>query len=367
MGVMSDQTSHHWRTHDGIAVAGMGVALPGAALTSADLITLLESRFDLRLRRQARAVTRRLGIETRFFSRDFASRLECPRPQDSNPQLSARAINEALAQAQITINDVRFMIGHTATPSTALPPNISQVAELLNYRGPFVELRQACTGFASALTLANGLLQAKDAGAVVIVGSEVGSPFFDPLRAAEDSGQLVNLLMMGDAAAAIVLLPAAHPAVQKKNLGSISKMFYGQDGVNKSPGLSLRAGSSNCSESSSLVFEFEHDFAAVRRHGPALFQRGLEAAELLGIKGCDVDWLVPHQANGRMHELLSVHLDIPRERIFVNADRVGNTGSAAIWLALAQLRSTLRQGQRALILGAEATKYMYGGFLYTHG
>ena len=52
--------------------------------------------------------------------------------------------------------------------------------------------------------------------------------------------------------------------------------------------------------------------------------------------------------------------------MFVNADHLGNTGSAAIWLALAELRRTLAPGASVVALGAEATKYMFGGFCYLH-
>ena len=68
-----------------------------------------------------------------------------------------------------------------------------------------------------------------------------------------------------------------------------------------------------------------------------------------------------------MAELLAPFLGIEESQVFVNADRLGNTGSAAIWLALAELRSRLGPDRRVLALGAEATKYMFGGFLYVHG
>jgi len=68
-----------------------------------------------------------------------------------------------------------------------------------------------------------------------------------------------------------------------------------------------------------------------------------------------------------MAELLAPFLGIDESRVFVNADSLGNTGSAAIWLALAELRSRLDPDSRVLALGAEATKYMFGGFLYVHG
>jgi 3-oxoacyl-[acyl-carrier-protein] synthase III len=68
-----------------------------------------------------------------------------------------------------------------------------------------------------------------------------------------------------------------------------------------------------------------------------------------------------------MAELLGEYLAIDPRRVFVNADRLGNTGSAAMWLALAELRPNLEPGARVLALGAEATKYMFGGFSYVHG
>jgi 3-oxoacyl-[acyl-carrier-protein] synthase-3 len=79
------------------------------------------------------------------------------------------------------------------------------------------------------------------------------------------------------------------------------------------------------------------------------------------------DYILPHQANGRMDAILAAPLGLPPERIVVTADRLGNTGSAAIWLALAQLRPGLKSGQTALALGAEATDFMFGGFRYHHG
>ena len=68
-----------------------------------------------------------------------------------------------------------------------------------------------------------------------------------------------------------------------------------------------------------------------------------------------------------MDSILASPLGVARERIVVTADRLGNTGSAAIWLALAQLRPALNPGQTELALGAEATDFMFGGFRYLHG
>ena len=87
-------------------------------------------------------------------------------------------------------------------------------------------------------------------------------------------------------------------------------------------------------------------------------------AHSMGVDVAGVDYVVPHQANGRMAEAFAARFPLPAERVFVNADRIGNTGSAAIWLALTALRAQARRGTTALVLGAEATKHMFGGFLY---
>jgi 3-oxoacyl-[acyl-carrier-protein] synthase-3 len=225
-----------------------------------------------------------------------------------------------------------------------------------------MELRQACTGFANALVVAQGLLSTPGTKAVAIVGSETGSVYFDPARAEVDTAQLVNLVMMGDGAAAIVLGPD-----DQEPGPYISGNFFGQVGIGRRPGFSLAAGGSDQPYVEGGAIEFDHHYAAVRDNGPELFHHGAAIARALGTGVNDVDHVIPHQANGRMAELLGPFLGTDPSRIFVNADRLGNTGSAAIWLALAELRSRLEPGETALALGAEATKYMFGGFHYVHG
>jgi len=195
-----------WQDRTPLLVLGTGAALPGEPISTEELLTAVDRRFGLSLRRPGLAIARKLGIRTRHLCRDMARRLETPRKGHRNPELAAAAVRGAISDAGLVAQDLSYLIGHTATPARLMPPNIGQVAELLDYGGPFVEFRQACTGFANALVFAQGLLRA-GAGPVAIVGSETGSVFFDPHRAAKDAGQLVNLVQMGDGAAAIILAP----------------------------------------------------------------------------------------------------------------------------------------------------------------
>jgi 3-oxoacyl-[acyl-carrier-protein] synthase-3 len=344
-----------------MAVLGMGSALPGTPIPTAALIDTVEANFGLRIRSRARAVARRLKIHTRHLCRDLHTRQEAPRPADRNAGLAARAVRAALADAGLPLDAVGYLIAHTATPGRALPPGAAAVADLLGYDGPFVELRQACTGFANALVFASGLLQQADDARVVIVGSETGSVYFDPLRMAADDAQLVNFLQRGDGAAAIVLGPARHTG------DHIRQHYFGQLGSGSGSAFELFAGGSDHADVAAQPLEFRHDFAAVQSGGERLFAAGTAAAAAGGTHAEDVDFVIPHQANGRMAELLAPTLRLPARRVFVNADRLGNTGSAAIWLALAELRGQLHSGQQVLALGAEATRFMFGGFHFVRG
>ena len=107
----------------------------------------------------------------------------------------------------------------------------------------------------------------------------------------------------------------------------------------------------------------------IRSLGMGLLRTSRTAAEAAGVDPATVQWFVPHQANGRMPALCAEHLGLPVERVVCEASAVGNLGSAAMWVALDRLRRSgrLSAGDRVLMLGAEATKYLYGGLLYVHG
>jgi 3-oxoacyl-[acyl-carrier-protein] synthase-3 len=351
-----------WHNERRLKVLGMATALPGPPLTTTELLTRIERRFGIDILRRGMVLASRLKIETRHISRDFEKRHEAPRLGHTNAELAAAALRAALDAAQVEANDLSYVIGHTTTPSCLAPPNIAFVVDHVGFDGPYMELRQACTGFANALVVVQGLLSTPGTKAVAIVGSETGSVYFDPARAEVDTAQLVNLVMMGDGAAAIVLGPD-----DQEPGPYISGNFFGQVGIGRRPGFSLAAGGSDQPYVEGGAIEFDHHYAAVRDNGPELFHHGAAIARALGTGVNDVDHVIPHQANGRMAELLGPFLGTDPSRIFVNADRLGNTGSAAIWLALAELRSRLEPGETALALGAEATKYMFGGFHYVHG
>lgn len=348
----------------GVAVLGTGAALPTRRFESAALLERVSAHLSHRQRRRAAKIAERLAIDTRYFSRPFAVARERPDEGESAPSLGARALRNAAARTR-TPNEMSFgmLIGHTTTPHTLLPSNAAWIAQELAYCGPHMELRQACTGFATAAALASALI-GSGVESVAIVGSEVGSVMLDLEQLSADPGQLVNLMQMGDGAGAAILGPL-HNTEQSRLEG----FFYGSLPGQHLPAISLpQGGSGSPAIETRGITHFAHNYSAIRDHGTALLEAGLDAARSLGIERGSIDWWLPQQVNGRMAEVCARTLGLPPERVIVEAGAIGNVGSAAIWIALDRIRRSgrLRGGDRVLVLGAEASKFMYGGFLYIH-
>jgi 3-oxoacyl-[acyl-carrier-protein] synthase III len=343
-----------WTCSHAVSLLGSGTALPGPPMATETLIELQERRFGFTQGRAARAIAHRLGIDWRHLARDWTVIGEGTRPGDGNPDLAARAVAAALADAGMGIGDLGYLIGHTASPAQPLPSNIAMVADRLCHAGPHAEFRQACTGFANALAMAIGLLALPGARPVAIVGSETASPFFAP-GAELAPGDIVNLVQMGDGAAAVILAPLTSGAAR------ISHAWYGAIGLDRAPGLEMTAGGSACPQHRGPL-PVQHRFGDVRVAGERLFSAHAGALDTLGLTLANTDVIVPHQANGRIAAPLAAHLGLDPARVFVQADQVGNTGSAAIWLAVDAARRRLVRGETLLALGAEATKHMFGGF-----
>lgn len=338
---------------------GSGSEMPGPAITNAELFASIEKHCGKKTAKRAERISRRFGINQRHFCRSDLAGFS--RPDQPAPQLCVDAINHALVEYG-EHHAIDYLIGHTTTPETLVPPNIAWVADKLNHTAPYMELRQACTGFANALQIALPMLaQGGGLDTVGIVGSEVGSTYFNLNEDFVDLEQLINYLQMGDGAGAVLL-----GQDDGSNSDIISDAYIGHIGNGMQPGFYLSGGGSGDVFCEKSIPVFRHNAVDVKNQGANLFLKGIEAITQRGYSLDDFAYILPHQVNGNLDALFEEHLGIDRERVIVDADRLGNLGSAAIWVSFDRLRKSgrLKKGDKVLVLGAEATKYLYGGFVY---
>lgn len=342
-----------------LSVKGLGHALPHGNIDNTELFAKLKVQCGALTARKAKAIARRIGIEGRHFSRDLNVPTSSASP--SSIDLSVQALNMALNAANIDMAQLDYLLSHTCTAHTQVPPNAAWIADRQGFEGPYLELRQACTGFANGLQIASSFC-AVNQQPVAIVGCETGSVYFDMSNQFIDLEQLVNYVQMGDGAAAIVLAPLED---DQDALGTISDIYLGHVGVGKDAGFYLDGGSNDVANQK--MARFHHNTQAVRQQGSQLFELGLAALQSQGHHLDDFRFILPHQANGHIDVLLADALGIDADRIINDAKMLGNLGSAAIWVSLSKLihSHVLQPGDKVMVLGAEATNIVWW-FIYQH-
>jgi 3-oxoacyl-[acyl-carrier-protein] synthase III len=78
----------------------------------------------------------------------------------------------------------------------------------------------------------------------------------------------------------------------------------------------------------------------------------------------DIDLFVAHQANSRIIESAAGELGMPPEKLAINVDRVANTSSASIPLALAQAEADgLLEPGATVVLAAFGAGFVWGAGL----
>ena len=111
---------------------------------------------------------------------------------------------------------------------------------------------------------------------------------------------------------------------------------------------------------------FVHDFRAILERGPELVERGLEWVWSSGLVAADeIAYYVPPQASGHLIDSMTEKTNLHGAKRFSNFERVGNTASASIYIALDEMNreKLIQPGDTIALLPAEATKWTYGGIV----
>ena len=80
----------------------------------------------------------------------------------------------------------------------------------------------------------------------------------------------------------------------------------------------------------------------------------------------DITWVVPHQANLRIIDMVTRLLGIPSEKVMINIQKYGNTSSATIPICLSEWESKLKKGDK-LILTSFGAGYTWGAVYLVWG
>ena len=84
-----------------------------------------------------------------------------------------------------------------------------------------------------------------------------------------------------------------------------------------------------------------------------------EIMERNNLKGEDVDWLVPHQANLRIIDATANRMGLTKDKVMINIEKYGNTTAATIPLCLWEWESKLKKGDQ-IVLAAFGGGFTWG-------
>jgi 3-oxoacyl-[acyl-carrier-protein] synthase-3 len=296
-------------------ILGAGHYLPERIVTNDDLSQMMNTNDEW--------IVERTGIkERRWFTPGV----------DTVTSMSKKATELALDRAGLKASEIDFIVFATITPDYFIPGNgVLLQRELGMGTIGALDIRNACSGFIYALSIADQFIKTGMYKKILVVGAEIQSSALDK----SDEGRS-SAVIFADGAGAVVVgaVDSDQPGILSTHLHAEGE--YAEDLYCRDPGSSREVRiSPELIESGSFFLKMNGN--AVFKHAVVRFMEVIkEALEANNLDQSALDLLVPHQANLRISQYIQKQLGLPEEKIFNNIMHLGNTTAATIPIALSQ-------------------------------
>jgi len=297
-------------------VIGMGHYVPDRVVTNFDLEKIMDTSDEW--------IKERTGIsERRFFDPE----------KDTVANMAARASLSAAKQAGIEVKDIEFIVLATITPDYFFPGSGVLLQRELGLAGiGALDVRNACSGFIYALSVAEQYIRTNTYKNILVVGVEIQSSALEM----NDRGRSVSVIF-ADGAGAVILQAtdnADNQGILSTHLhadGRFAEELYVRD-----PGSSRK----------DRLTKDMIDGPGIRAHmnGNMVFKHAImkfqevihEALEANQLNIDAIDLLIPHQANLRISQFVQKQLGLGDDRVYNNIMTYGNTTAASIPIAMSE-------------------------------
>jgi 3-oxoacyl-[acyl-carrier-protein] synthase-3 len=313
------------------AVAGW---VPEYVLTNDELSKMVDTSNEW--------ITTRTGIQERRILKD---------PLLATSDMAANAINLLLKKRNISAEEIDLIICATVTPDMLFPSTACLIADKIGAKNAFgFDLSAACSAFLFALDSAEKYIASGKYTKVVVVGA-------DKMSSIVDYTDRKTCVIFGDGAGAVLLEPEKDNSIGIMDAilkidgsgGEYLKMIAGGS-LNPATENTVKMGQHYIYQDGKTVFKF------------AVTKMADVSAEIMqknNLKGEDVSWLVPHQANLRIIDATARRMEVDASKVMVNIHKYGNTTAATIPLCLSDWESQLKKNDN-LILAAFGGGFTWG-------
>ncbi|MDD9909402.1 MAG: ketoacyl-ACP synthase III [Ahrensia sp.] len=311
-------------------IIGSGAALPRNAVSNDELAKRVDTSDEW--------IRQRTGIEQRYIAD----------ADETTASLGEAAARKALADADVSIEDIDLIICATSTPDNTFPATAVNIQHRLGMtHGAAFDMQAVCSGFVFAVTTANTYIMSGQADRVLVIGAETFSRILDW----EDR---TTCVLFGDGAGAVVL--EAQEGVGLSNDRGVLTSHLRSDGSHRDK-LYVDGGPSTTATVGHLRMQGREVF----KHAVAMITDVIEDAfAATGLSADDIDWFIPHQANRRIIDASAKKLNIAPEKVVITVSQHGNTSAASIPLAIDSARHDGRLKKGDLVL----LEAMGGGFTW---
>ena len=248
--------------------------------------------------------------------------------------MGVKAAEIALERAKVSKDDIDMIVFATLSPDYYFPGCGVQVQNLMGiHTCPALDVRNQCSGFIYALSVADQFIKTGMYKNVLVIGSENHSGGLD----FSTRGRGVTVIF-GDGAGAAVVSRS-----EKEGHGILSTHLHSEG--EHALELSLKGPSTNHWVPQIIEENPQEDIPyypymngqfvfknAVRRFSEVIME-GLQTNQL---EVSDIDMLVPHQANLRISQFIQKKFQLTDDQVYNNIQRYGNTTAASIPIALCE-------------------------------
>lgn len=365
-----------------VYITGAGAFLPGEPIGVEAMEDYL-GRVGGRDSRMGRRALRWNGVETRHYAYDREGR-----PTHSNAQMCARAVAAALEDARLGREDLTFLAAATTQGDLLTPGHASAVHAELG-AGPLeiASFQSVCGSSLMAAKAAWLTVRAGEHDVAVAAAGEFSSRWFQPAfyegtALVDEKGRLrpdADFLRftLSDGAGAIVLEPEPPPRrlslrVEFIDLVSLADrfdpcMWAGSTFDGRADPLAAWSFAGPAAAHAAGGVALLQDFELLKRVIRAWIGVYLQKVDDGRIVPGEIDHLLCHYSARSLRDEIVSLLEatagaIPEVKWFSNLARVGNIGSASIWVMLAEFLSSgrLKAGEKVLCIVPESGRAFVG-------
>lgn len=252
--------------------------------------------------------------------------------KDTVANMAAKASRMALERASLTEKDVDFIVFATITPDYFFPGSGVLLQRELGLESiAALDIRNACSGFIYALSVADQFIKSGMYKTILVVGAEIQSTAIDLTTRGRNTA-----VIFADGAGAAVLQSADRPGILSTHLhsdGRFAEELYVRD-----------PGSSRPREERQPEQILDTTHYKVVMNGNQVFKHAVvrfmevikEALAANSMTKEDINLLVPHQANLRISQYIQEKMELSTDQVYNNIMRYGNTTAASIPIAMSE-------------------------------